>query len=180
VIGKREFAGYWEYLLEQALFTAPPHPQWGGAALVGADGKLLGIGSLLIQEVQGEDSVSGNMFVPIDLLEPVLDEMLKFGRPTRPPRPWLGMYTGEAEQRLAVTGLATGGPADRAGVKLGDMVLEVAGEKVAGLADMFRKIWRLGQAGVEVPLTLTRDAQVLHLHLRSADRNDFLKKPQLQ
>ena len=180
IFGKREFAGYWEYLLEQALFTSPPHPQWGGAALVGPDGKLLGIGSLLIQEVEGEESVSGNMFVPIDLLEPVLDEMLRFGRPARPPRPWLGMYTGEAEQRLAVTGLATGGPADRAGVKLGDMVLEVAGEKVAGLADMFRKIWRLGQAGVEVPLTLTRDAQVLHLQLRSADRNDFLKKPQLQ
>jgi S1-C subfamily serine protease len=180
IFGKREFAGYWEYLLEQALFTSPPHPQWGGAALVGPDGKLLGIGSLLIQEVEGEESVSGNMFVPIDLLEPILDEMLRFGRPARPPRPWLGMYTGEAEQRLAVTGLATGGPADRAGVKLGDMVLEVAGEKVGGLADMFRKIWRLGQAGVEVPLTLTRDAQVLHLQLRSADRNDFLKKPQLQ
>jgi S1-C subfamily serine protease len=180
IIGKREFAGYWEYLLEQAIFTAPPHPQWGGAALVGADGTLLGIGSLLIQEVQGEESVSGNMFVPIDLLDPILDEMLRFGRPSRPPRPWLGMYTGEAEQRLAVTGLATGGPADRAGVKLGDMVLEVAGQKVDGLADMFRKVWRLGQAGVEVPLTLTRDAQVLHLQLRSADRNDFLKKPQLQ
>jgi S1-C subfamily serine protease len=180
LIGKREFAGYWEYLLDEALFTAPPHPQWGGAALVGPDGKLLGIGSLLVQEAQGEESISGNMFVPVDLLGPILDEMLKFGRPARPPRPWLGMYTGEAEQRLAVTGLAAGGPAARAGVKPGDMVLEVAGERVAGLADMFRKIWRLGQAGVEVPLTLTRDAQLLHVHLRSADRNDFLKKPQLQ
>jgi S1-C subfamily serine protease len=180
LFGKREFAGYWEYLLDEALFTAPPHPQWGGAALVGPDGKLLGIGSLLVQETQGEESISGNMFVPVDLLDPILDEMLKFGRPARPPRPWLGMYTGEAEQRLAVTGLATGGPAARAGVKPGDMVLEVAGERVAGLADMFRKIWRLGQAGVEVPLTLTRDAQLLHVQLRSADRNDFLKKPQLQ
>ena len=180
VIAKREFAGYWEYLLEEALFTAPPHPQWGGAALVGMDGRLLGIGSLLVQEAHGEETISGNMFVPTDLLEPILEDMLKFGRPARPPRPWLGMYTGEAEQRLAVTGLATGGPADTAGVKLGDMVLEVAGERVTGLADMFRKIWSLGQAGVQVPLTLTRDAQVLHVDLRSADRNDFLKKPQLQ
>jgi S1-C subfamily serine protease len=180
LIAKREFAGYWEYVLDEALFTAPPHPQWGGAALVGADGSLLGIGSLLVQESQGGESVSGNMFVPIDLLEPILDEMLKYGRPARPPRPWLGMYTGEAEQRLAVTGLATGGPADNGGVKLGDMVLEVAGERVTGLADMFRKIWQLGQAGVEVPLTVTRDAQVLHLQLRSGDRNDYLKKPQLQ
>jgi S1-C subfamily serine protease len=180
VIAKREFAGYWEYLLDEALFTAPPHPQWGGAALIGADGKLLGIGSLLVQEALGDETVSGNMFVPTDLLAPILEDMLKFGRPARPPRPWLGMYTGEAEERLAVTGLATGGPADAAGVKLGDMVLEVAGERVTGLADMFRKVWRLGQAGVQVPLTLTRDAQVLHLDLRSADRNDFLKKPQLQ
>jgi S1-C subfamily serine protease len=180
IIDKREFAGYWEYVLDEALFTAPPHPQWGGAALVGADGRLLGIGSLLVQEQHGGESISGNMFVPIDLLEPVFDDMLKFGRPARPPRPWLGMYTGEAEQRLAVTGLATGGPADSGGVKLGDMVLEVGGERVTGLADMFRKIWRLGQAGVEVPLTVTRDAQVLHLQLRSGDRNDYLKKPPLQ
>jgi S1-C subfamily serine protease len=180
IVEKREFAGYWEYLLDEAIFTTPPHPQWGGAALVGADGKLLGIGSLLVQELQSGESASGNMFVPIDLLAPILDDMLRFGRPARPPRPWLGMYTGEAEQRLAVTGLAVGGPADRAGVQPGDIVLEVAGERVAGLADMFRKVWRLGQAGVEVPLTLTRDAQILHLQLRSADRNDFLKKPQLQ
>jgi S1-C subfamily serine protease len=180
VIAKREFAGYWEYVLDEALFTAPPHPQWGGAALVGEDGKLLGIGSLLVQESQGGESVSGNMFVPIDLLEPILDDMLKFGRPALPPRPWLGMYTGEAEQRLAVTGLATGGPADTGGVKLGDMILEVAGERVTGLADLFRKIWRLGKAGVEVPLTVTRDTQILHLQLRSGDRNDYLKKPQLQ
>jgi S1-C subfamily serine protease len=180
IIAKREFAGYWEYVLDEALFTAPPHPQWGGAALLGEDGKLIGIGSLLVQESQGGESISGNMFVPIDLLEPILDDMLNFGRPTRPPRPWLGMYTGEAEQRLAVTGLATGGPADTGGVRLGDMILEVAGERVAGLADMFRKIWRLGQAGVEVPLTVTRDAQILHLQLRSGDRNDYLKKPQLQ
>ena len=180
IVEKREFAGYWEYLLDEAIFTTPPHPQWGGAALVGADGRLLGIGSLLVQEGQGGESASGNMFVPVDLLEPILDEMLRFGGPARPPRPWLGMYTGEAEQRLAVTALAAGGPADRAGVQPGDVVLEVAGERVAGLADMFRKVWRLGRAGVEVPLTLTRDAQVLHLQLRSADRNDFLKKPQLQ
>jgi S1-C subfamily serine protease len=180
VIAKREFAGYWEYVLDEALFTAPPHPQWGGAALVDEAGKLIGIGSLLVQESQGGESISGNMFVPIDLLDPILDDMLKFGRSARPPRPWLGMYTGEAEQRLAVTGLATGGPADSGGVKLGDMILEVAGERVNGLADLFRKIWGLGQAGVEVPLTVTRDAQILHLQLRSGDRNDYLKKPQLQ
>ena len=180
IVAKREFAGYWEYLLDEALFTAPPHPQWGGAALVAADGALLGIGSLLVQEMQDDETVAGNMFVPIDLLEPILEDLLRFGRPSRPPRPWLGIYAAEAEQRLAVTGMATGGPAESAGVQLGDVVLEVAGERVSSLANLFRSVWRLGSAGVEVPLTVARDAQVLRFNLRSADRNNFLKKPQLQ
>jgi S1-C subfamily serine protease len=180
LIAKREFAGYWEYVLDEALFTAPPHPQWGGTALIGGDGRLIGIGSLLVQEALDGESIQGNMFVPIDLLAPVLDEMLKFGAPARPPRPWLGMYTSEAEQRLIVSGLAKGAPADSAGVRLGDIVIEVAGERVSGLADMFRKVWRLGAAGVEVPLTVARDSELTRLKLRSANRSDFLKKPQLQ
>ena len=180
LIAKREFAGYWEYVLDQALFTAPPHPQWGGAALVGGKGQLLGIGSLLVQEVLDGEPVQGNMFVPVDLLGPILEDMLRFGAPARPPRPWLGMYTSEAGERLIVSGLAKGAPADNAGVQLGDVVLEVAGERVAGLADLFRKIWRLGQAGVDVPLTVARDAEVTRLRVRSANRSDFLKKPPLQ
>jgi len=180
LVAKREFAGYWEYVLDEALFTVPPHPQWGGAALVGSDGRLLGIGSLLVQEVLDGEPTQGNMFVPIDLLDPILDDMLRFGSPARPARPWLGMYTSEAEQRLVVSGLAKGAPADSAGVQLGDVVLEIAGESVSGLADMLRKVWRLGSAGVEVPLTVARDANVTRLTVRSANRSDFLKKPQLQ
>jgi S1-C subfamily serine protease len=180
LVAKREFAGYWEYVLDEALFTAPPHPQWGGSALVGPKGELLGVGSLLVQEVFDGEPLQGNMFVPIDLLAPILDDMLKFGAPARPPRPWLGMYTSEAGQRLIVSGLAKGAPAYSAGVQLGDVVLEVAGERVTGLADLFRKVWRLGSAGVEVPLTMARDSGLAQLRVRSANRNDFLKKPPLQ
>jgi S1-C subfamily serine protease len=180
IIAKREFAGYWEYVLDEALFTAPPHPQWGGAALIGGKGELLGIGSLLVQEMVDGETVQGNMFVPVDLLAPILDEMLKFGAPARPPRPWLGMYTSEAGQRLIVSGLAKGAPADSAGVQLGDVVLEVSGERVSGLADLFRKVWGLGAAGVEVPLTVARDGALAQLLVRSANRGDFLKKPSLQ
>src|SRR5213075_956614 len=100
VFAKREFAGYWEYVLDEALFTAPAHPQWGGAALIGADGKLLGIGSLLVQEKVDTSTLQGNMIVPIDILAPILDDMVKLGRPDRPPRPWLGMYVSEAGPRL--------------------------------------------------------------------------------
>lgn len=181
VIGKREFAGYWEYVLDEALFTAPAHPQWGGAALVGMDGRLLGIGSLLVQEVIAGQPMQGNMIVPIDLLAPIYQDLRTRGAANRPPRPWLGMYTTEAEggAQLVVAGLADSGPADRAGVKRGDFVLEVAGARVTGLADLFRRVWQLGPAGVEVPLTLAREGAIVRVLVRSADRNDFLKKPRL-
>jgi S1-C subfamily serine protease len=181
VIAKREFAGYWEYVLDEALFTAPAHPQWGGAALLGMDGRLLGIGSLLVQETLAGQSVQANMVVPIDLLEPIYEDLRTRGGANRPPRPWLGMYTTEADGggQFVVAGLADGGPADRAGIKRGDVVLEVAGDRVSALAELFRKVWRLGAAGVDVPLTLARKGQILRVNVRSADRNDFLKKPQL-
>ena len=179
VFAKREFAGYWEYVLDEALFTAPAHPQWGGAALIGDDGRLLGIGSLLVQEQVEGKSLQGNMIVPIDILEPILEDLLTRGRANRPPRPWLGMYTAEVGQQIAVAGLAEGGPAERADVQSGDVVLEVAGERVSGLADFYRKIWSIGPAGSEVPLTLSREGAVSRVQVHSADRQDFLKKPKL-
>src|SRR2546421_4168489 len=154
VFAKREVAGYWEYVLDEALFTAPAHPPWGGAALIGADGKLLGIGSLLVQEKIDAGTIQGNMIVPIDILAPVLDNMGKLGRPNRPPRPWLGLDATQAGPRLVVAGLASGGPAERAGVKVGDMIIEVAGEKPKGLADLWRRVWRVGPVGSDVPLKI--------------------------
>jgi S1-C subfamily serine protease len=177
VIARREFAGYWEYLLEDALFTTPPHPQWGGTALVGEDGRLLGVGSLLVQETVGAQTLDANMFVPIDLLEPILEDMVKLGRPARAPRPWLGMYTTPMQGHLVVGGLTQGGPAHRAGVRLGDVVLEIAGEPVADLADLFRRVWRTGPAGTEVPMTLERGRSTSRVSVTSADRDDFLTKP---
>src|SRR5213083_3595475 len=175
VFAKREFAGYWEYVLDEALFTAPAHPQWGGAALIGAEGKLLGIGSLLVQEKIDAGTIQGNMIVPIDTLAPVLDDMVKLGRPNRPPRPWLGLYATEAGPRLVVAGLASGGPAEKAGVKVGDAVLEVAGGKPASLADLFRRIWACGNAGARVPLKLLRETATKLVLVSSADRGGFLK-----
>ena len=177
VIARREFAGYWEYLLEDAIFTSPPHPQWGGTALVGQDGRLLGVGSLLVQETVGTETIDANMFVPIDLLEPILEDMKKLGRPARSPRPWLGMYTTPMQGSLVVGALTQGGPAHRAGVRLGDVVLEVAGEPVVDLADLFRRVWDTGSAGTEVPLTLARGKSTSRIRVTSADREDFLTKP---
>jgi S1-C subfamily serine protease len=179
VFAKREFAGYWEYVLDEAIFTAPAHPQWGGAALIGADGKLAGIGSLLVQEKIDAGTLQGNMVVPIDLLPPILDDMVRYGRPNRPPRPWLGLYVAEAGKGYAVAGLAPGGPAERAGVTVGDQVLEVAGGKPSSLADLFRRIWKTGDAGAVVGLRLAREGSTVEVKIISGDRNDFLKKPHL-
>ena len=177
IIARREYAGYWEYLLEDALFTSPPHPQWGGTALLAGDGRLIGVGSLILQEAVAGDAFDANMFVPIDLLEPILDDMLKLGRPARAPRPWLGMSTTAMQGQLVVGGLTQGGPAHRAGVRVGDVVLEVAGEPVSELAELFRKVWRVGPAGSDIPITLARGRSTSYVRVRSADRNDFLAKP---
>ena len=177
---KREFAGYWEYMLDEALFTTPAHPEWSGAALVADDGSLLGIGSLLVQEQVDDDTVHGNMFVPIDLLAPIADDLVRRGRRAGLVRPWLGLYAAEVKERLVVSALAHGGPAERAGVRPGDVVLEVAGQRVSELATFFRAMWRLGPAGTEIPLALDRDGTRVEIKVSSADRGDFLKKPSLQ
>ena len=177
LIARREFAGYWEYLLDEALFTAPPHPQWGGTALIGTDGLLLGIGSLFVQESVAQEGFDANMFVPIDLLEPVLEDMIELGRPRRTPRPWLGLYTAEQSDHIMVAGLTRDGPAHRAGVQLGDVIVEVAGHRVTSLPQFFRNVWSSGAAGIEVALKLMRGRDAIHALVQSANRDDFLKKP---
>jgi S1-C subfamily serine protease len=180
VVSVREFAGSWEYLINDAIFTIPAHSKWSGAGVFNRLGQLIGIGSLYIQQaIPGEDQIDGNMIVPIDILKPIYDDLLTQGRASRPPRPWLGMTTAESDDRLVVAGLANRGPAMRAGVDLGDMIVGVAGEPVSGLSTMFRKIWALGSAGVAVPLTLERDGRTLSITVESGARSDYLKKPKL-
>ncbi len=180
IIAKQEFAGNWEYVLEEAIFTAPVHPNWGGAALIGTGGDLLGVGSLQIQQASERTSANHlNMIVPIDLLPPILEDLLTLGRPNHPPRPWLGLYATEIEDRIVIVGLANRGPAERADLRAGDIVLAVAGTEVSELATLFRRIWSLGHAGVEVPLLIYRDGRTFEVRVRSGDRNRFLKRPSL-
>jgi S1-C subfamily serine protease len=180
ILAKRPFAGYWEYYLDTALFTAPAHPHWGGAACIGPDGALAGIGSLLVQEVvRRGQAVVGNMMVPIDLLPPILDDLLRYGRPNRPPRPWLGVYATDTSDGVTITGLAPGGPAELAGMTEGDVVLEVDGRNIADLADLWRKVWAHGEAGVTVPLTLLRGGRRRKVACQTVDRHTFFKRPPL-
>jgi S1-C subfamily serine protease len=180
IVAKQEFAGYWEYVLDDAIFTAPAHPHWGGAALIGPKGDLLGIGSLQLEQRRAPDIVQHiNMIVPVDSLKPVLDDLLTYGRPNRPPRPWLGIYAAEIEDRVVIVGLAEGGPAQRADLRQGDIILAAGGVEVLTLLALFRRIWSLGAAGVEAPLTVLRDGETIELRVSSGDRSQYLKKPRL-
>lgn len=180
IVAKQEFAGYWEYVLDEAIFAAPSHPNWGGTALIGVAGDLLGIGSLQIQRATGERRLEDvNMIVPIDLLRPILDDLLKYGKPNRPARPWLGFFATENEGAIAVLGVASRGPAQAAKLQAGDIVVEVAGKRISSLADLFRKVWSLGSAGVEVPLTISREGRPRKVTLQSCDRRQLLKGPVL-
>lgn len=180
IVAKQEFAGYWEYVLDEAIFTAPAHPNWGGTAVIGLAGDLIGIGSLQLQQARdGGPGEHLNMVVPIDLLKPILGDLKTLGRPDRPPRPWLGFYVTEVDDRVVIAGLATGAPAQRAKLQTGDIVLSVAGKPVSDLVGLFRGIWSLGEAGVEVPLAIFRDGRTVEVRVASSDRNRFLKSPSL-
>ncbi|MGP9813501.1 S1C family serine protease [Rhodopseudomonas sp. NSM] len=177
IAARQPFAGYWEYLIDDAIFTEPSHPNWGGTGLISASGELIGIGSLQIERSGSDEHY--NMAVPIDLLKPVLGDLRKFGRVDKPPRPWLGLYSTEIEDRIVVVGIAPKGPAARAELKSGDVVLAVAGDKVTSEAEFYRKVWALGAAGVEVPLTLFSGGATFDVVLHSADRAMFLKGPRM-
>jgi S1-C subfamily serine protease len=176
VVAKREFAGSWEYMLEEALFTAPPHPAWSGAALINREGKLVGVGSLIVGEaVSGSDKTPGNMFVPIDQLAPILGDLISAGRKTGPGRPWLGLNTEELRGRLFVSRVTPEGPAEKAGIKRGDVVVGVNGEKPKNLADFYRKVWTQGSAGASIALDVLQDSEVKRLNVKSINRLDHLK-----
>lgn len=179
IVAWQEFAGYWEYLIEEAMFTAPSHPNWGGTALIGPAGTLLGIGSLHLQQqtAQGR-TVPLNMMVPVELLTPILAD-LSAGRTPRIPRPWLGVYAQEMQKQVVIVGIAGKGPADRAGLRAGDIIRHAAEMEITNLPDFYRSLWALGPAGVEVPLTVEREGDIFDLRVTSADRRSFLKTPRL-
>ena len=177
VVGRQEFAGYWEYLLDEAIFTAPAHPFWSGAALIGTDGKLYGTGSLILQQGDGRRRHDMNMIVPVSILRPVLEDLLTIGRVNAPPRPWLGLFVMENDGALVVGGLADNGPADKAGIQAGDRVLGFGDEEISDLGVLWRRIWSSGPAGAPVKLRLQRDDSEMVVRVTSADRTTFLRTP---
>jgi serine protease Do len=176
IVSKRTFTGNWEYRLDQALYTSPPSMNWSGAALIDKDGKLLGIGSLIVREAtEGEPKLPGNVFVPIDLLKPILTDLVKDGHRAGPARPWLGVAADEVQGRLLVTRVSPEGPADRAGLKTGDIILAVAGDAVRTQSEFYTRVWSRGSAGDEIPLKVLQGVDVKDVKVRSIDRTEYFR-----
>lgn len=177
VVSRRPFSGSWEYLLEAAIWTYPAVMNWSGAPLIGPRGELLGIGSLVVGDVTGTGvQAPGNMFVPSDLLKAILDDLIKDGRAKGPVRPWLGMSTEEMRGRLFVSRVSPDSPADRAGIKEGDILVGVGKDEVSSLSEFYRRLWALGAACVEVPLRFVQGAQVREVRVRSIDRTAYFRE----
>ena len=176
VVSRRAFSGSWEYLLDSAIFTSPPVDEWSGASLISSKGELLGIGSLVVPDAAAPRTQSpGNIFVPVDLLKPILEDLIADGRRKGPARPWLGINTDEVRGHLFVVRVSPDGPAERAGVRDGDIVIAVGGEAVTTLADFYRKIWGRGDAGVEIPLRVLQGATLRDFTVRSIDRTSYFR-----
>ena len=179
VVERRVYAGYREYLLEDAMFTVPPYPRFGGAALISSSGRLVGIGSLSVADAWYRDDmiVPGNMFLPIDRLKSILGDLLTEGRSSGPQRPWLGIYTEEVEGMLMVRRVAADGPAMAAGIDPGDIIAAAGGIPVESMADFYRKVWRQGGPGDRISLTIVKGGEVQEVEIRSADRYQWLRRP---
>jgi S1-C subfamily serine protease len=176
VVSKRRFTASWEYLLDSAIFVSPPTMHWAGAALVNREGKLVGIGSLLLRAADGEQPLPGNMFVPVDALKPVLSELIANGRRAAPARPWLGLGTEEVQGHLLVTNVSSEGPAEKAGIKRGDIVVGVGSEPVRSHEQLYRRVWATGTAGAEIPLKVLQGVEIRDVTVRSIDRAQHFRE----
>lgn len=176
VVSRREFAGSWEYLIDGAIYTAPAHSHWSGAALITKDGRLVGVGSLIVGDAPGNGGgTAGNMYVPTDLLTPILADLIANGAVGGTPKPWIGLNTQLVERGLVVSRVTPSGPAEKAGLKKGDLITAIGGTEARTLPDFYRKLWSLGSAGILVPIDVQRDGKSEHFDVQSINRMEHLK-----
>lgn len=178
LVSKRPFSGYWEYHIESALFTSPPVGNHSGAPLFNQRGELLGIGSLFVMDAMGGNRrLPGNMFVPVDLLKPILAELQQNGSSKSSRRPWLGLTSSEQGGRVQVVRVNKDSPAQAAGLQPGDVVLAVDGTKVATLESFYKQVWQHANPDDEIQLTVLQGAEIRTITLKAVDRMSTMMKP---
>lgn len=176
VVSRRRFAGYWEYMIDDAIFTSPPRFDHSGAALIDKSGALVGVGSLIVSDSSASPRrLPGNMFVPINLLKPILDELVKSGTSSRGRHPWLGITSQEMEGRVFISKVQSDGPAERAGLRAGDILLAVGATRVAKLEEFYNALWQGTRPGDELTLTVLQGAEVKTLVVKSMDRTEYMR-----
>jgi S1-C subfamily serine protease len=175
VVSRRRFVGYWEYMIDDAIFTAPARFEHSGAALLDGAGRLVGIASLWVGDaLDSSVAFPGNMFVPIDLLKPLLADLAAGGR-SRTSRPWLGVYTEQVKGHVVVTRVLPESPAESAGMAAGDVILGVEASPVGDQGDFYRKLWAAGAAGSDVSLNVLHGKNIRKLIVKSVDRVEWLR-----
>lgn len=178
LVSKRPFSGYWEYFIDAALFTSPPIANHSGAPLFNQRGELVGIGSLFVMDALGENRQRpGNMFVPVDLLKPILAELQRTGSTTRSRRPWLGLNSAEQAGRVQVMRVSKQSPALAAGLQAGDVVLAVDGSQVTTLEAFYKKLWDRADPDADIQLTVMQGTDVKNITVKPVDRMRTLRKP---
>lgn len=173
IVEVREFAGYWEYLIAGAIFSEPAHPEWGGTALLDSEGRVYGVGSLILQ-AEDDTEPARNMIIPINKFNAVRDDLITSGRSSVPPRPWLGWYVQDSAQGPTVIGLVSNGPSNTAGIKPGDRVVAINGRRISSLSSLYKEIWTAGEAGITVDVAISRDADIRIVAVESIDRSSMM------
>ena len=177
-VSRRPFTGWWEYFVESPIYTTPPNRFWAGAPILNGNGEILGVGSLFVSESVPGISSPGNMSVPINLLKPILGDLLSNGRRKSKIQPYLGISSDESNDQIIVTRVSKGGPAYQAGVKPQDIIVAINGSQITKLESFYKKIWKSGEAGVTIELSVLRSGSFMNLKIKTVDRLDYFFKPQ--
>ena len=177
-VSRRPFSGWWEYFVESPIYTTPPNRFWAGAPILNGDGEILGIGSLFVSESVPGISSPGNMSVPINLLKPILGDLLSNGRRKSKIQPYLGISSDDSTNKIIVTQVSKDGPAFRAGIKPEDIIVTINGSQISNLKSFYEKVWKSGEAGVTIDLSVIRSGSLMNFKVKTVDRLDYLFKPQ--